>query len=613
MSGGLKKMSEDELKTLDEAWRLEEGTLPEPLQKVLDAVEEYEQKGEFEYMARCPMADHEDNNPSLHVTWDPVERRVLLHCFGCDASFWELVEAMELTPGDLSLPGAGGKKIVATYDYCDEGGQLLYQVVRYEPKDFRQRRPDGNGGWIWDLNGARRVLYRLPELLVAKTPRVWIAEGEKDVETLRKAGYVATTSGGAKSWRSEFKEFLRGRDVVIVPDRDEAGQRYADQVAHDLFGVAASVRVLNLPCGKDVSDYIQLGGNGEQLGLYCEMEGRLVKEPPAYTARPDIVRLSDIELKEVCWLWQDRIPQAKLTLVAGEAGIGKSLLTLDIAARISTGAAWPDGRGAPEPGSVLIFTTEDGAADTVAIRLAAAGADLRKIHHVKNVFDMREAVKKASKVLEDGEPVKLIIMDPLTEYLGNKDSHKNAEVRSALAPLSEFEEKYGVAVIGITHYSKMEKVSAANKIIGSIGFNAIARQVWHVIADGSKRLFVAGKANLTGERSGLAYEIVPTTVKPKDKELSTVKIKFKPGEVYETADDVLMRLWKKPGKAQTAESWLQMQLAEGPKNKDEIEPLAEKEGFMEHTLRRARENLHVVSDFKGKGPNRKTFWRLPKE
>jgi putative DNA primase/helicase len=605
----MKKLSDSEVKELDQVWH----GVPEPLQKVLDAVKEWKQTGDHEYMARCVMPDHPDTNPSLHITWDPVERRVLLHCFGCQASFEDLVGAMGLQPGELSMPGAGAKKIVATYDYCDEEGQLRYQTVRYEPKDFRQRRPDGKGGWVWDLNGVQRMLYRLPELLKADTPLVWIAEGEKDVETLRGFGHVATTSGGAGSWRSEFAEFFRGRHVVIIPDKDGPGKRYGDQVAHDLFGVAESVRVFDLPCGKDFSEFVQLGGEGEHLEAYCSLYARSVKEAPAYTDGPTVTWCDTVELREVEWLWPGRIPLGKLTLLVGEAGKGKSLLTLDMAARISTGTAWPDGRGTPGRGSVLICTTEDDLEDTVAVRLAAAGADLSRIAHVKNVFDVKAVVDAATAEIRRGrDDIKLIIMDPVTEYLGKADSYKNAEVRSAFAPLIAFGQDRHIAFLGVTHYSKMEKTSAANKISGSTGFNAVARQVWHLIQDGSERLFVAGKANLTSEHSGLAYTVQATTVKHKDKELSAVKIEFKPDPVYEDADDVMIRLWRKPGKAETAESWLRLQLAEGPKEVHEIERLAKEADIKWHTVLRAKEALNVVSDQIGKGKGRKSLWRLPK-
>jgi hypothetical protein len=168
-----------------------------------------------------------------------------------------------------------------------------------------------------------------------------------------------------------------------------------------------------------------------------------------------------------------------------------------------------------------------------------------------------------------------------------------------------------VAALGVTHYSKMQNASASDRIIGSIAFNAAARQVWHVIEDGSDKLFVAGKANLTNVRTGLAYTLEPTTVKQNEKELAAVKVVFKPGPVNETAQDVMTRLCRKPNKGETADSWLRLQLADGPKEAREIERLAGEEGIRAHTLRRAREDLGVVCDQTGKGKARKSFWRLP--
>src|SRR5215212_6961800 len=124
------------------------------------------------------------------------------------------------------------RRIVAVYDYRDTDQKLLYQVVRFVPKDFRQRRPDGRGGWIWDLNGTKRVPYRLPELSAAdKQDTVYLPEGEKDVERLRALGRVSTTNaGGADKWQDDFSEYLRDRNVVILPHNDEAGQRHAKRV-----------------------------------------------------------------------------------------------------------------------------------------------------------------------------------------------------------------------------------------------------------------------------------------------------------------------------------------------------------------------------------------------
>lgn len=161
------------------------------------------------------------------------------------------------------------KRIVATYPYHDDEGNLLYQVVRYDPKDFRQRRPDGNGGWVWNLNGTPRVLFRLPEIFKANPDDlVFIVEGEKDADNLRAIGILATTCPqGAGKWsKLSDDSALHGRRVVILPDADEAGRKHAEDVAARLHGKAASVRVLDLKpafsgfAGKDVSDLLATDG-----------------------------------------------------------------------------------------------------------------------------------------------------------------------------------------------------------------------------------------------------------------------------------------------------------------------------------------------------------------
>lgn len=172
-----------------------------------------------------------------------------------------------------------GRRIIKTYEYFDEKGELLFEAVRYEPKAFRQRRPDGAGtGYIWNLKETRRVLYRLPELIKGSDP-VFILEGEKDVDSLRKWNLTATCNPmGAEKWKSQQKEynpFLKGRDVVIIPDNDEEGERHLDQVASSLKGTAKSVKVLRLPGAKDFSDWkIKDKNNTEEKFLMLVSESR---------------------------------------------------------------------------------------------------------------------------------------------------------------------------------------------------------------------------------------------------------------------------------------------------------------------------------------------------
>ena len=172
------------------------------------------------------------------------------------------------------LPALAGLNIVATYDYTDAEGRLLFQVCRLDPKSFRQRKPDGAGGWVWKMAGVQRVLYRLPALIeaVAAGRTVFVVEGEKAADRLAALGLVATCSpGGANKWRPEYGAPLAGANVVLLPDNDDPGRKHAASVAKALGGAqsrAARVRVLsvpNLPEKGDVADWIATGGTAEQL------------------------------------------------------------------------------------------------------------------------------------------------------------------------------------------------------------------------------------------------------------------------------------------------------------------------------------------------------------
>ena len=190
---------------------------------------------------------------------------------------------------------AHGTKYVATYDYLDETGALLFQVCRTQTKQFPQRKPDGNGGWIWSTAGVRKVLYRLPEVIeaIATEHTVLVVEGEKDADNLQRIGIPATCSpGGAakpgqtSKWRAEYSETLRGADVVIIPDNDPAGRAHAQASAAMSLGIAQRVRILDLskhwpemPKGGDVSDWIAAAHTREELDA-------LIAAAPDFTALP---------------------------------------------------------------------------------------------------------------------------------------------------------------------------------------------------------------------------------------------------------------------------------------------------------------------------------------
>jgi hypothetical protein len=182
----------------------------------------------------------------------------------------------------------------------DETGNLLFQVVRFNPKGFQQRRPKSDGNWVWSVKGIRAIPYRLPELLADKTLPVVVVEGEKDVDSLAAWGIPATcNAGGAGKWTPDHAAFLAGRDVAIIPDNDEAGQNHALQVARSLHGVAASVRVVtlpNLPLKGDVSDWIAAGGTLDELVNL--MTAAPLRDPAVDEPWREIIRFEQLELPE---------------------------------------------------------------------------------------------------------------------------------------------------------------------------------------------------------------------------------------------------------------------------------------------------------------------------
>ncbi len=220
------------------------------------------------WVACCPA--HKDRNPSLSLR-DSTDGHVLVHCFGgCPQ---QVVIAALLKLG-LWLKNDTMQRsvIAATYDYTDEEGHLLYQVVRTEPKGFFQRRPDGYGGWI-NRKGERQVLYRMREVLEA--PIVFVVEGEKDADRLRDQGFKATTNaGGAKApWLPQYTESLRGREVILIPDNDLPGRLRVITIARALLGHVERIVVLELRDGKDISEWFERGHRELELVELVERQG----------------------------------------------------------------------------------------------------------------------------------------------------------------------------------------------------------------------------------------------------------------------------------------------------------------------------------------------------
>lgn len=206
------------------------------------------------WSARCPA--HDDQRSSLTVR-EEDNGLVLMYCHA-ECSYENICRAL------------GISNIAATYDYDDESGKLLYQVIRTNPKGFFLRKPDGKGEFTDGLGDTGRVLYRLSDLLRTSPKQpVFIPEGEKDVDALCKLALTATcNSGGAGKWRTDYNSWLRGRNVVVLPDNDSQGEQHGREVANSLLGIAASVKIVRLPGlaeKGDISDWLAAGGTRDDL------------------------------------------------------------------------------------------------------------------------------------------------------------------------------------------------------------------------------------------------------------------------------------------------------------------------------------------------------------
>lgn len=313
--------------------------------------------GGDEFKAICPFPSHKDNNPSFFFNNQTGQ----YYCHGCGKKgdflhFYGKINSLDTRrdfgkilwsiANDFGIPWEQQKsRLVKAYDYVDAAGELLFQVCRMEPKKFRQRRPDGNGGWIWKLNGIEPVLYRLPEIIKAK--EVLIVEGEKDVDNLINLGFTATTNPmGAKKWQDSYTETLKGKEIVLIPDNDNEGREHMTRVAGILNGHAASLKLLNLPdlpSKGDVSDFIAKFQSTEQAAerLAILIENAEPYEPPKQMSLDDIVmdlgQFCQIEMVERKTYLNPWLKASSINLISGWRGTGKTWFALSIVDAISRG------------------------------------------------------------------------------------------------------------------------------------------------------------------------------------------------------------------------------------------------------------------------------------
>lgn len=337
--------------------------------------------------------------------------------------------------------------------------------------------------------------------------------------------------------------------------------------------------------------------------------------------------LSGYEPQPVSWLWPGHIPLGKLTLIGGDPGLGKSFLTIDLAARTTTGSTWPDGSPGIDPAPVVLASAEDDPADTIRPRFDAAGGAPERAHLLTGIEDLDSNGRLITRPpsLETDIPVieaevartgaRLLVIDPITAYLGGTDSHKNAEVRTLLASLAGLAHRQGPAVLGITHLNKGQG-KALYRAMGSLAFVAAARAVWAVTADegdGDRRLLVPIKNNLGQDRQGRAFrlEAVPEITDAGGLDYQGVAVRWEEEAIDLTADEALTPSEpEERTKQDDAADWLREELANGPRAVKELQSEAREAGISWDAAKRAKARLGVRAEKQGLGG---WVWLFPEE
>ncbi len=330
---------------------------------------------------------------------------------------------------------------------------------------------------------------------------------------------------------------VQGASVVVQPDRVNQGNPSANASSGNLTSI--------LGC-RDVPS----------------------KPTALATERVVSVRMADVTPEPVRWLWPGRFALGNLSLIAGEPGLGKSVVTLDIAARVSRGTGWPcDEASQTEPGGVVLLSAEDDLKDTIRPRLDAAGADCGRIEAMRAIyrpdhrrgievavaFTLVEHIHHVEALIGKVVACKLVIVDPVSAFLGGTDSHNNSEVRAVLAPLAEMAARNRVPVVAVTHLNKGQG-SALNRVIGSIAFTAAAQATYVVTRDAddaARRLMLPAKNNLGCDENGFAYRLEGDP---------TPRVEWEPKPVSMSADEAVGRERRTrgplPEARHDAEAWL---------------------------------------------------------
>lgn len=414
------------------------------------------------------------------------------------------------------------KREAEYYDYADEAGNVLYQVVRYEPKDFRQRRPDGKGGWIWNLDGVRRIPYRLPELseALAHDRTVFLCEGEKDVNRLWANGVPATCNPmGAGSWTDSLNSFFAGADAVIVADNDpqikdgkgqpqyhpdgrpkRPGQDHAHAVAKALSnGTARRVRLLDLgkvwpqcPVKGDITDWFEAGFKPDDLWPIVERLPDWAPEQPPSAPPIEVEFAFPVIEKDIPprdWEVPGLLMRKHVTVLVAPSGSGKSLLTIQIGLAFADGQPWANWRPRSKLRVLMVNSEDDlleqrrrfaaalrvmevdhaGIADKVILADSSHGIIIAKFHASTKTMVATPLLDRLVETVKR-YAVDWICVDPFAETFEGEEN--NNELKWAAILWREVARRCNVAVV-LVHHTKKYAHDMAGDVDAARGASAL--------------------------------------------------------------------------------------------------------------------------------------------
>jgi putative DNA primase/helicase len=604
-----------------------------PIARVLDHLRGVH-RGGAGWMARCP--HHDDRQGSLSIK-EAGDGRVLMHCFaGCvtaDVVASAGLAMVDLFPPEVPVVPLPTAQVVARHEYpiCNLSGEVVAVHKRIEYSDGSKSMP-----WAGDCV-PRDLLFGAELLPKAKDVPVILCEGEKAAAALRsiagKCVVLGTVCGAASVPSDTALSMLSGRRMWLWPDNDGVGGKHMQAIAKALEGDVAELRIIDwsaAPPKGDAADFVQTGADTAAFVTLCReattpttsavvavvglFEGPNASTPPQPAPAVGVL-LADVQPEPITWLWPGRLAVGKVTMLDGDPGLGKSVLTLDWAARLTRGLPWPDGAPCPIGGAVIL-SAEDGLADTIRPRLDLAGADMQRVValQIAGTDDHEVTIPADLGTVElaiDRVDAALVIVDPLMAYLGSEtNSYRDQDVRRALRPLAGLAERKGVAVVVIRHLNKAVGGPALYRGGGSIGILAAARIALLVGADPDdedRRVLVPVKTNISRKPPALAYRLVEDA-------LGTVRVVWADGECSLTAAALLAAPTGDPEPASAvgeAEEFLAETLRESPSSIHQLLRHAREIGISEKTLRRAKERLGVVA--KKTGMRGGWEWSLPED